>query len=213
MCGECDYSIVLVGRFAAYHRQSYGCCKPRSGDVLIGAATSMADYHGVSRSPHIRKKIAEMIHLAETIHVCGLACSYEGWKMLAGNYQSNMLLANICKHNATRFPYKLCRLAEDIAGGILVTLPSEKDPRHPVVGKYIEKYLNGAADVPTEARIRMLTLVHSMIFGATAHSYHTESVHGAGSPQVQKIMVERQTDIDYKRSLPAVWPALMREKM
>jgi len=57
---------VLVERFAAYHRQSYGGCKPGIGDVLIGAAASMAEYNGVSKAAHIRDKLGEMIHLVET---------------------------------------------------------------------------------------------------------------------------------------------------
>ena len=201
MCGEIDFSIMLVERFAAYHRQSYGGCKAGIGDVLIGATASMADYNGVRRAAHVRDKIGEMIHLAETIHACGLACSYEGWKTPAGNYQANTLLANVCKLNVTRFPYELCRLAEDIAGGLLVTTPSEKDFRHPVIGKYIDKYLQGVPEIPTEARYRMLTLIHAMSFGLVAPSYRTESMHGAGSPQAQKIMIERETDMEYKQKL------------
>lgn len=46
-----------------------------------------------------------------------------------------------------------------------------------------------------------MTLVHSMTFGTTAPSYRTESMHGAGSPQAQKIMIERQTDKKYKKKL------------
>ena len=201
MCGEKDFSIMLVERFAAYHRQSYGGCKPGIGDVLIGAAASMADYNGVRKAPHIREKLGEMIHLAETIHACGLACAYEGWQTAAGNYQSNIILSNVCKHNVTRFPYELCRLAEDIAGGILVTMPSEKDLRHPVMGKYIDKYLRGVPDVPTEHRLRMLSLIHSMTFGQIAPSYRTESMHGAGSPQAQKVMIERETNMELKQKL------------
>jgi len=199
MCGEYDLSIMMVERFAAYHRQSYGGCKPGIGDVLIGATASMADYNGTRKAAHIREKLGEMIHLAETIHACGLACSYEGWKTMAGNYQSNILLANVCKHNVTRFPYELCRLAEDIAGGILVTLPSERDLKHPEIGKYVDKYLKGVPDVPTEHRFRMLTLIHAMTFGLSAPSYRTESMHGAGSPQAQKIMIERETDMAAKQ--------------
>jgi 4-hydroxybutyryl-CoA dehydratase/vinylacetyl-CoA-Delta-isomerase len=199
MCGEYDFSIMLVERFAAYHRQSYGGCKPGISDVLIGAAASMADYNGTRRAAHIREKLGEMIHLAETIYACGLACSHEGWKTVAGNYQANILLANICKHNVTRFPYELCRLAEDIAGGLLVTLPSERDLKHPEIGHYLGKYLRGVPDVPTEHRFRMLTLIHAMTFGLTAPSYRTESMHGAGSPQAQKIMIERETDMDAKQ--------------
>jgi 4-hydroxybutyryl-CoA dehydratase/vinylacetyl-CoA-Delta-isomerase len=201
MDGEIDFSIMLVERFAGYHRQSYGGCKAGIGDVLIGATASIADHNGVRRAAHIRDKIGEMLHLTETIHACGLACSYEGWQTSAGNYQPNTLLANVCKLNVTRFPYELLRLAEDIAGGLLVTTPSEKDFRHPVIGKYIDKYLRGVPEVPTEARYRMLTLIHAMSFGLVAPSYRTESMHGAGSPQAQKIMIERETDMDYKQKL------------
>jgi 4-hydroxybutyryl-CoA dehydratase/vinylacetyl-CoA-Delta-isomerase len=201
MNGEYDFSIMLVERFAAYHRQSYGGCKPGIADVLIGAAASMADYNGVRRAAHIREKIGEMIHLSETLHACGLACAHQGWKTKSGNYQSDILLSNVCKLNTTRFPYEITRLAEDIAGGILVTTPSEKDFKHPKIGKYIDKYLKGDPAFSTEDRYRMLTLIHAMCFGVVAPSYHTESMHGAGSPQAQKIMIERQTDMAKKQQL------------
>ncbi len=201
MCGETEFSIMLVERFAAYHRQSYGGCKVGMSDVLIGATASIADYNGVRKASHVKEKIGEMIHLAETMHGCGLSCAYEGWKTAAGNYQCDILLANVCKLNVTRFPYELSRLADDIAGGLLVTTPSEKDFRHPVIGKYFDKYLRGVAKVPTEARYRILTLIHAINFGLEAPSYHTESMHGGGSPQAQKIMIERETDMELKQSL------------
>ncbi len=199
MCGEYDFSSMLVERFAAYHRQSYGGCKPGIGDVLVGAAAQIADYQGVRKASHIRDKLAEMVHLAETLHACGLASAYEGWQTKAGNYQANILLANVCKLNTTRFPYELCRLAEDIAGGLLVTCPSEKDLRSPEVGKLIDKYLKTDPKVPTEDRMRMLSLIHAMSFGTIAPSYRTESMHGAGSPQAQKIMIDREADIEAKQ--------------
>jgi len=201
MAGEIDFSSMLVERFASYHRQSYGGCKSGIGDVLIGASAMMAEYNGVAKASHIRDKLTEMVHMVETIYSCGLACSYEGVKTLAGNYQSNVLLSNICKLNVTRLPYELTRLAEDIAGGLLVTLPSEKDLRHPKVGKFIEKYLKAKADVPTEARMRMLTLIHAITMGTSAPSYRTESMHGAGSPQAQKIMIERYADLETRKKL------------
>jgi 4-hydroxybutyryl-CoA dehydratase/vinylacetyl-CoA-Delta-isomerase len=201
MCGEAEFSIMLVDRFAGYHRQSYGGCKTGMGDVLIGATALIAEYNGVRKAHHIRDKIGEMIHLNETMYGCGLSCAYEGWKTKAGNYQCNTLLANVCKLNVTRFPYELTRLAEDVAGGILATVPSEKDFRAPVTGEYIDKYLRGVPEVPTEARYRILTLIQAMCEGVVASSYRTESMHGAGSPQAQKITIERETDMDLKQSL------------
>ncbi|MFH0914097.1 MAG: 4-hydroxyphenylacetate 3-hydroxylase N-terminal domain-containing protein [Chloroflexota bacterium] len=200
MCGEYDFSSTLVERFAAYHRQSYGGCKPGIGDVLIGAAASMADYQGTRKAAHVKDKLAEMVHLAETLHACGLASAYEGWQTKAGNWQANILLANVCKLNTTRYPYELCRLAEDIAGGLLVTCPSEKDLRSPEIGKLVDKYLKSNPNVPTEDRMRMLSLIHAMTFGTVAPSYRTESLHGAGSPQAQKIMIERESDMPSKQA-------------
>ena len=55
--------------------------------------------------------------------------------------------------------------------------------------------------IPTEARYRMVTLIHAMCFGLVSPSYHTESMHGAGSPQAQKVMMERETDMVLKQNL------------
>ena len=59
-----------------------------------------------------------MIHLNETLFSCGIACSCEGAPTRAGNYQIDMLLANVCKQNVTRLLYEIARLAQDIAGGL-----------------------------------------------------------------------------------------------
>ena len=201
MGGEVDFSSMLVERFASYHRQSYGGCKTGVAEVLIGAAAAMADYNGVPEVSHLRDKIAEMVHLCETLYCGGLACSYEGEKTLAGNYQPNILLANVCKLNVTRLPYEICRLAEDVAGGLLVTMPSQADLEHPVVGRLVKKYLRGTEAAPAETRMRMLSLIQCLTMGVAAPSFRTESMHGAGSPMAQKIMIMRQTDLEDKKKL------------
>ena len=111
---------MLVERFAGYHRQSYGGCKVGVGDVLIGAAALAAEYNGAAKASHIKDKLIEMTHLNETLYACGIACSAEGSKTASGNYLIDLLLANVCKQNVTRFPYEIARLAEDIAGGLMV---------------------------------------------------------------------------------------------
>lgn len=201
LCGETDFVGTLVERFAGFHRQSYGGCKVGVGDVLIGAAALAADYNGTSKASHIIEKITEMLHLNETLYACGLACSYEGHKTRAGSFEIDMLLANVCKQNVTRFPYEIARLAEDIAGGLMVTMPSEKDLRHERTGPLIEKYLKGIASVPTEHRLRILRLIENLTLGTAAVAYRTESMHGAGPPQAQRIMIRRQANLEAKKEL------------
>jgi 4-hydroxybutyryl-CoA dehydratase/vinylacetyl-CoA-Delta-isomerase len=112
-----------------------------------------------------------------------------------------LLLANVCKQNITRFPYEISRLAEDIAGGLMVTAPSEKDLNDPLVGKYVKKYFVGSKEVSVENRFRVLRLIENMTLGTTAVGYKTESMHGAGSPQAQRIMISRQGNIEGKKLL------------
>lgn len=201
MCGEYEFSGLLVERFAGYHRQSYGGCKVGVGDVLIGAAALAADYNGAAKASHLKDKLIEMVHLNETLYACGIACSAEGHKTASGTYLIDLLLANVCKQNVTRFPYEIARLAEDIAGGLMVTMPSEKDLRHPEIGKVVEKYFRGVASVPTEYRMRILRLIENITLGTAAVGYRTESMHGAGSPQAQRIMIARQGNIEQKKEL------------
>ena len=201
MCKEWDFAGMMVERFAGYHRQSYGGCKVGVGDVLIGAAALAADYNGVPKASHIKDKLIEMMHLNETLYACGIACSSEGVKMPAGNYQINLLLANVCKQNVTRMPYEIARLAEDIAGGLMVTMPSQQDLRSPEIGKVVEKYFKGARNTSTENRMRILRLIENLTLGSAAVGYRTESMHGAGSPQAQRIMIARQGDLESKKNL------------
>ena len=201
MDGEWQFSRDLVERFAGYHRQSYGGCKVGVGDVLIGAAATAAEYAGVERASHIRRKLAEMVHLNETLYSCGLGCSVAGNALASGTYLVDLLLANVCKQNVTRFPYEIARLAEDLAGGLMVTLPSQRDLEHPEIGPRLEKYLRGVAAVPTVDRVRILRLVENLTLGTAAVSYRTESMHGAGSPEAQVIMIGRLSDLEAKKGL------------
>lgn len=201
MCGEYEFSGMLVERFAGYHRQSYGGCKVGVGDVLIGATALAAEYNGADKASHVKDKIIEMTHLNETLYACGIACSSEGLKTASGTYLINLLLANVCKQNVTRFPYEIARLAEDVAGGLMVTMPSEKDLKHPEIGRYINKYLSGVKTVPPEHRLRILRLIENLTLGTAAVGYRTESMHGAGSPQAQRIMIQRQGNLEHKKEL------------
>ena len=200
MDGEHEFASMLVERFTCYHRRSY-VCKTGVGDVLIGAAATVADYNGVEKVSHIRDKLVEMTHLNETIYGTGVASSYQAVPMSSGVYLADDMLANVCKHHVTKLPYEIGRLAQDLAGGLMVTLPSEKELDHPEVGAIIRKYLKGRAEIDTEDRMRILRLIENMTLGRNAVGYLTESMHGAGSPQAQRIQIARQMQIETKKRM------------
>ena len=209
MNGECDFAGMLVERFAGFHRQSYGGCKVGVGDVLIGAAALAAEYNGAQKASHIKDKLIEMIHLNETLYSCGIACSALGTKTKSGGYLIDLLLANVCKQNVTRFPYEIVRLAEDIAGGLMVTMPSQVDFESDLevgkngesIGDFCNKFFRASTKVSTMDRMRVLRLIENICLGTAAVGYRTESMHGAGSPQAQRIMISRQGDLEGKKQL------------
>jgi 4-hydroxybutyryl-CoA dehydratase/vinylacetyl-CoA-Delta-isomerase len=49
--------------------------------------------------------------------------------------------------------------------------------------------------------MRVLRLIENMTLGTAAVGYRTESMHGAGSPQAQRIMIARQANFEFKKAL------------
>jgi 4-hydroxybutyryl-CoA dehydratase / vinylacetyl-CoA-Delta-isomerase len=195
LCGEYDMAGLLVERFATIHRQDYGGCKGGGSDILIGACAVAAEYQGTAGASHIKEKLTEMMHFAETIYAGSVACSAMGSKTPSGAYYPDPLLANTTKLNVTRYIYEIARLAHDIAGGIVATMPFQGDFESSEVGHYVKKYLAGVEGVPVEARIKIIRLIESMS-GGTALA---ESMHGAGSPQTQKVMYGRIGNLEQKK--------------
>lgn len=200
MDGEHEFASMLVERFTCYHRRSY-VCKTGVGDVLIGAAAQAAEYNGVDGASHIKDKLVQMTHLNETMYAAGIASSHQARATRSGCYLNDDMLANVCKHHVTKMPFEIGRLAQDLAGGLVSTAPSEKELKHPELGALLAKYLKGRAEVPTESRIRVLRLIENMTMGRNAVGYLTESLHGAGSPQAQRIQIGRQMKLEFKKGL------------
>ncbi|MDR1048602.1 MAG: 4-hydroxyphenylacetate 3-hydroxylase family protein [Synergistaceae bacterium] len=197
MCGETEYAGTLVERFATLHRQNYGGCKTGVADVIIGAAAALSEYQGSGKASHIRDKLTEMTFLAESLYCASLACSTESAPTPSGAYMANPMLANVVKQSVTRGIYEICRIAHDVSGGLLATMPSEADIENPETGAMVLKYLKGRADIPAEHRIRMFRLMENLT-GGTALA---ESMHGAGSPQAQRIMIYRNANLKHKIGL------------
>jgi 4-hydroxybutyryl-CoA dehydratase/vinylacetyl-CoA-Delta-isomerase len=186
--GDIGACTTLLEAFGGYHRASYGGCKPGNLDVLIGATAQLAEMNGVRQASHVRDKLVEMVHLTETIHGVGLAASHKSTHHPAGVWQVDPTLANVCKHNVTRLPFEILRLAEDLAGGLVATMPSIADLDHPRLGAGL------TTAVGSKARARLLRLVEWMTYGSGAVPFRIECMHGAGSPQAQRVVLDRITD-------------------
>jgi aromatic ring hydroxylase len=196
LCGESDMAASAVLGFANIHRGNSKCgCKSGQLDMMIGAAALIADYNGLAKAAIIRDKLAEMVMTAEIGYSCGIAAAVDGRMHPSGEFMINFLQANVGKYLASAEIGEDFKLLQDIGGGLVVTMPTEKDFRHPVIGEDMDKYLKGRDGVPTEHRIRAFKLIEDLTASAFSGWLMGISLNGAGSPMAEKIEAMRNYDL------------------
>lgn len=192
--GEIEQCGTMVNNFATWHRANYGGCKSGNSDVLIGATAKTTRILGTDRNSVVRDKLTEMVHLTETNYGTALAASASGHKLPCGSQMVNPMLANVTKQNITRSVYAVGRLAHDLAGGYLATMPGESSFQNPEIAKYVEKYHVANPEYSAIDRVKMGRYIEN----ATSVTTMVEAMHGAGSPQAQRIVMMMQSEVEKK---------------
>jgi len=163
---------------------------------MTGAALTLMDYSGTAKASHLKQKVIDMIHRAETLYGCSLAASYEGKKQPSGTYFLDTVLANASKIHEGKEMAEATRLMVDVCGGYVADLPSDRDMENPEVGHLVRKYLKGSQDVPVENRIKMFRLVEKM---AMESADTISDIHGGGSPEAHRVTIFRESDLEKKK--------------
>ncbi len=194
--GESEFAQDMVVKFSALHRQSHGGCKAGKIDCMIGCALTMMDFNGTSKVGHLKEKVIDMIHRAETLYGCCLASSYEGTKQPSGTYYIDTVLANASKIHEGKEMAEATRLMIDACGGFVADLPSDRDFSNPEVGDLLKKYLKGVDSIPVEKRIKMYRLAEKL---ALESADTISDIHGGGSPAAHRVTIFRETNVNDKK--------------
>ena len=195
--GETRYCGTLVNYFATWHRANYGGCKGGNADVLIGATAKMTRILGTERNAIVKDKLTEMIHLNETTYASAIGASAMGYALPCGSFMVEPMMANTVKQNITRNVYQIGRLSHDLAGGFLATMPDQKALENPEIGDLVRKYHTANPDYTADERIRYGRYIENM----TSTTTMVEAMHGAGSPQAQRIVMLALASLDAKITL------------
>ncbi len=194
MCGETAFSGTLVNYFATWHRANYGGCKGGNADLLIGATAKMTRILGTDRNAVVRDKLVEMIHMNETTYASAVGASAMGYQLPCGSCMVDPMMANTVKQNITRNVYEIGRLSHDLAGGFLATMPGQKAFENPEIGRFVRKYHVASPEFGVMERVR----IGRYIENATSVTTMVEAMHGAGSPQAQRLVMMGLSAIDEK---------------
>jgi len=196
MCGEHEFAADMVVRFSSFHRQSHGGCKSGKIDCMIGTALTAMEYNGTAKASHLKQKVIDMLHRAETLYGCSLAASYEGKKEASGTYFIDTILANASKIHEGKEMSEATRLMIDICGGFVADLPSDKDFENPEIGHLAKKYLKGSNDCDVNNRIKLFRLAEKM---ALESADTVSDIHGGGSTEAHRVTIMRESDIKSKQ--------------
>ena len=197
MAGETEFTGDVVSKFVLLHRMTLGGCLAGCGDVLTGAAALLAEFNGLSRQ--LTDRFVEMTYLSEAMYAQALGAAYQGQETPSGAWFPDPLLANVTKTSVTRLPFEIQRLAEDVGGGMVSCMPSDRDLRSDRVGAFVDKYYRGLRDVTAEKRLRVARLLESMVFGPGKLS--TLCLHGGGSPAAASLGIRQLADLESKKDM------------
>jgi 4-hydroxybutyryl-CoA dehydratase/vinylacetyl-CoA-Delta-isomerase len=195
MDGEWQYAGHLANCFATWHRFTGLSYKPPFAELMVGAAQLIAEYNGVQNASHIKDKIINLITYAETIRTFGKAASYECVKTENGIAYPNPVVCNIGKFFFASHYHMCIKALQEIAGGLVVTGPTEADYKNPDTGKFIERYLAGRKGAKAEERLKLFKLIRDISATEFAGEWMVGTIHGEGSLQAQKLSIGREYNV------------------
>ncbi len=197
MCGEWQQSMLLPLYFASLHRQSKCACSAGHCDLFVGAATLCADVNGLGRNvSHIRDKISDMVMNAETGYGCALGSAVNAQQHPSGVILPDALISNAGLSTIRSNIGKHLEYLHDIAGGLVVTMPTEADWNNPELRDYIEQSLKGSDKYTTEERLRAMNLVQELAASRTTGTILGYTINAAGSPATNKVVVNNLYDFE-----------------
>ncbi len=198
LAGEWQFSHLLTRTYATHHRHSCIAARAGFGDLLIGAGVMMTRSNGLDAetTPHLRDNLVELIKIVEGFYACGVAASVYGFADPAGNFQPDGVFANVGKLLLATQIYDMHRLAHEVSGGLIVTLPGPDEDHNPETAGTLAAMLETRPDVPHEARMAVARLMEDLTASDEAGWYSVISLHGGGSPEAMKREIYRYYPIE-----------------
>jgi 4-hydroxyphenylacetate 3-monooxygenase/4-hydroxybutyryl-CoA dehydratase/vinylacetyl-CoA-Delta-isomerase len=201
MCGEWEFAGSMTRTFAGFHRHSYCGCKPALTDIIIGAAALVADYSGISKTPHIQDELTELMIIGELVYASGIAAAARAEQTSSGIYKPKFIYSNTGRYLAGINVYHEYDILASIAGGLPATLPPEEDWLNPEIGYYLEKYIRRNPEVLSEKIHRLYRFISDFTCSASCGWTQYAGIHGGGSPVMEKIGIRAEYDLESRKEI------------
>ncbi|MGE4322459.1 MAG: 4-hydroxyphenylacetate 3-hydroxylase N-terminal domain-containing protein [Sphingobium sp.] len=200
LAGEIRLASTLARSLGLWERTVGVIEAVRQSELLVGLAQLVSEMQGKERDPLVLASIADLIAYHELLRM-GLEYSVEHPQTTpSGMIHPNTLAINVAKYHYAANYHAMVAKLHDVSGGLVVTLPGEKDLRNEATGKYMRKYLHTRDDVDVEDRMR----VYNMIRDFTADAYGgwamVAALQGGGGLAAQRFMMNMAFDMERARA-------------
>ncbi len=204
LAGEWEHAGALAHLYATHHRHSCIGARAGFGDLLIGAGALMCEANGVDLdgTGHLRDQMVDLIKITEGFFACGVAASvYADADPASQTFMPDTVYSNIGKLLLSTQIYDMHRIAHEVSGGLIVSLPGPDEDHNPATAADLADVLRANPDVPYEKRIQTARFVEDLTASYQGGWYSVISLHGGGSPSAMKQEIYRNYPIGSKVEL------------
>lgn len=201
--GEWQHASEVLYDYTAQHRHTCIAARAGFGDLLIGAGALVTEANGLDldRAHGVRDAMIELIKIVEGFYACGVAASVYAKQSDAGSVTPDPVFANIGKLLMATQIYDMHRLAHQVSGGMVVTLPGPAEDHNPATAGRLSEVLTARSDIPYEKRVEVARFLEDLTASHQAGWYSLISLHGGGSPDAMKTEIYRHYPIGSKVDL------------
>jgi 4-hydroxybutyryl-CoA dehydratase / vinylacetyl-CoA-Delta-isomerase len=186
-----DLASAAALTFVEYHRFTAVSYKLPLLDALVGAALAVAQANGIDKAAHVRDKLTWLAGYAETVRALTELAAVRA-QADEGVAYPDVFLTNLAKWTFAREFHRALETVQDLAGGLVVTGPSQADWESPEVRPVLDKYLAGAW--PAERRVPLLNLISDLTARLYGGYQAVLAVHAEGSIEAEKLAMFRAYD-------------------
>jgi 4-hydroxybutyryl-CoA dehydratase/vinylacetyl-CoA-Delta-isomerase len=200
LAGEWQLAGVFAQALGLWQRTMSVIGAAEQAEILVGLAQLVSEQQGKAKEPHTQDVIAEMICYAQNVRMAvSYACA--NFKTTpSGMVYPDVLAVNTAKYYYAANYHLMVRNLQDIAGGLVMTLPLEADLRSNETGGYLRKYLRGAPGADIEQRMRVFNLIRDLTADSLGGWNMVTTLQSGGGLKAQRIMMNRSFDMATARS-------------
>ena len=195
LAGEVQLASRLAQALGLWERTGGLVGSVGTSRLFVGLAQLVTEMQGKERDAICQNTIAELICYAEMLRMSlDFACKHFETTP-SGMVHPNALAVNASKYYYAANYHDAVKKLHDLAGGLVLTLPSEADLRNEASGRYIRKYLATKPNVDVETRMRVYNLIRDLTADAYGGWHLVVALQAGGGLSAQRIMMNRIYDM------------------